>query len=387
MDLERAATHAGALPPGALPAVAVPGAATCRWRRPTPRAAFDATVAFLTGARAPDGGPATFLIDEVLEFRTFENFPGLRHIMRDLLGAIVTSGNRFVLTTRYVSRALRLLRDAAPRLRGDPRAAARPAGTAPGASRRTPMGLDAADMARAVHALTDGHAGHAHALLTVMTELSRHGGSDPVSALAAAFEPGAPLASRVGWCYELRLHRARGYGALKGILGILAEEEPLTLTEIAQRLQRTPGSTKDYLSWLEDVDLVNVRQKRYTFADPAAAAVGAPALPSRAADRGRHRERGPPVRARTPAAGAASPRWPLAAGGDDAGDEERKTWGDHRDRLSRGARPVRVRVSPLRTSLTSARRAASCSASFFVRPLASASVSPATRTSTWNSLS
>jgi hypothetical protein len=55
---------------------------------------------------------------------------------------------------------------------------------------------------------------------------------------------------------------------LKGILGILAEDEPLTLTEIAQRLQRTPGSTKDYLSWLEDVDLVGVRQKRYTFVDP-----------------------------------------------------------------------------------------------------------------------
>ena len=66
----------------------------------------------------------------------------------------------------------------------------------------------------------------------------------------------------------MRLHRARGYGALKGILGILAEDEPLTLTEIALRLQRTPGSTKDYLSWLEDVDLVTVRQKRYSFTDP-----------------------------------------------------------------------------------------------------------------------
>jgi hypothetical protein len=234
---------------------------------PTPRAAFDAMLAFLTGARAPDGSPATFLIDEALEFRTFENFPGLRHIMRDLLGAILTSSNRFVLTTRYVSRALRLLRDAAPRFEVihvpplDPLELRQ-------AVQANPTGLDAADMARAIHALTDGHTGHAHALLTVMTELSRQGGSDPVSALAAAFEPGAPLASRVGWCYELRLHRARGYGALKGILGILADEEPLTLTEIAQRLQRTPGSTKDYLSWLEDVDLVNVRQKRYTFADP-----------------------------------------------------------------------------------------------------------------------
>ena len=49
---------------------------------------------------------------------------------------------------------------------------------------------------------------------------------------------------------------------------MLAEEEPLTLTEIALRLRRTPGSTKDYLSWLEDVDLIASRQKRYSFADP-----------------------------------------------------------------------------------------------------------------------
>jgi hypothetical protein len=76
------------------------------------------------------------------------------------------------------------------------------------------------------------------------------------------------LAAQCEFSYELRLHRARGYGALKAILEILADEEGLTLTEISQRLQRTPGSTKDYLSWLEDVDLVTSRQKRYTFTDP-----------------------------------------------------------------------------------------------------------------------
>ena len=80
--------------------------------------------------------------------------------------------------------------------------------------------------------------------------------------------PAAPLSAACRYCYELRLHRARGYGALKAILDVLAEEEPLTLTEIALRLRRTPGSTKDYLSWLEDVDLITSRQKRYSFSDP-----------------------------------------------------------------------------------------------------------------------
>jgi len=49
---------------------------------------------------------------------------------------------------------------------------------------------------------------------------------------------------------------------------VLAIEEPLTLTGIAQRLDRTPGSTKDYLTWLQDVDLVACDRKRYRFADP-----------------------------------------------------------------------------------------------------------------------
>jgi hypothetical protein len=80
--------------------------------------------------------------------------------------------------------------------------------------------------------------------------------------------PEGRLSRECGFCYELRLHRARGYGALKAILEILAEDEGLTLTEISQRLQRTPGSTKDYLSWLEDVDLVASRQKRYSYTDP-----------------------------------------------------------------------------------------------------------------------
>ena len=89
-----------------------------------------------------------------------------------------------------------------------------------------------------------------------------------MSALSALLAPGGTIAAACQYCYELRLHRARGYGALKAILDVLAEEEALTLTEIALRLHRTPGSTKDYLSWLEDVDLIVSRQKRYSFADP-----------------------------------------------------------------------------------------------------------------------
>jgi hypothetical protein len=122
-------------------------------------------------------------------------------------------------------------------------------------------------LGRAIQALADGRAAYVRALGDATGSISGRGG-DPISALTALLTGEGALAS---WCahrYELRLHKARGYGALKAILEILAEEEPATLTEIAHRLHRTPGSTKDYLSWLEDVDLIVSRQKRYSFADP-----------------------------------------------------------------------------------------------------------------------
>src|SRR5256885_540617 len=124
--------------------------------------------------------------------------------------------------------------------------------------------IDADHLARTVQALADGRPAYVRALaeeLTVMREHGGPGGSDAISALAALLATDGRLAKQIGFCYELRLHRARGYGALKAILEILSEEEGLTLTEISHRLQRTPGSTKDYLSWLADVDPVVMEQK------------------------------------------------------------------------------------------------------------------------------
>jgi hypothetical protein len=240
------------------------------------REAFDATVAFFDQANAGGSGePATFLLDEVLELRTFESFPGLRTALRELLRTLASSPNRFVLTTRYVSRAHRLLRDATARfevIHVPPLSSAE--------VRDLLLSLDtghgmlrddgtANALARAVHALSDGRVGYALAIGEALSHMvETQGVGDPVSALTSLLSPDGRLAAQCASCYELRLHRARGYGALKAILEILALEEPLTLTEVAHRLKRTPGSTKDYLSWLEDVDLIVSQRKRYSFSDP-----------------------------------------------------------------------------------------------------------------------
>lgn len=225
---------------------------------------------FLTKSRASGRqDPATFLLDEFLELRTFESFPGLRRVLFDFADGLVDSGNRFVLSSRYTTRALRLLRDRSARFEVIHLPALTVEDTVDMLD--APAGGDGDFTARTVHALADGRPSYVSGLgaeLRRMREAGVPGGDDAVSALVALMAPGGAIATGCNFSYELRLHRARGYGALKAILEILAEDEGLTLTEISQRLQRTPGSTKDYLSWLEDVDLVVSRQKRYSYADP-----------------------------------------------------------------------------------------------------------------------
>ncbi|HJN44213.1 MAG: hypothetical protein CL477_10910 [Acidobacteria bacterium] len=231
------------------------------------RAAFDHICHFLEHARTPSGASVTFLLDEALEVRTFESFPGLRGALREFWQTLCESPNRFVLTTRFATRSLRLFRDAPERFEFVHLPPLTPSEVTT-ALTRLDIGNtndERLELARIIHALTDGRPLYLRLLAEATATM---GAGDPVSALAAQMAPGAPLSMACRFCYELRLHRARGYGALKAILQILAKEEPLTLTEIAHRLRRTPGSTKDYLSWLEDVDLLTVRQKRYSFADP-----------------------------------------------------------------------------------------------------------------------
>jgi hypothetical protein len=238
----------------------------------SPRTAFDEALRYLTTARTRDGAPAMFLVDEALELRTFESFPGLKHATGEFLQALDDSPNRFLLTTRYATRGQRAADAArARRLSVVPvepleQSAVRDALAERLAGRAGDE--DLAPLARMVTALSAGRPLYVATIAQQVGEMAGHGVPDPISALAALLAPGGRLDTECRYRYEMRLQRARGYGALRAILSILAEEEPLSLTAIATRLRRTPGSTKDYLMWLGDVDLVRVERKRYGFADP-----------------------------------------------------------------------------------------------------------------------
>ena len=234
------------------------------------RGAFDTIFRFFQAAQGPNGRTPVFLIDEVLELRTFESFPGLRGIQREVMQPLIASPNHIVLATRYTSRAHRLLRDASDRfevIHVPPLSPAEVFATL----LTNGVGRDdneRHDLSRMVHVLADGRPAYVQAITKALTLMDGASSGDPVSALASQLAVGSHLTLLCRFSYELRLHRARGYGALKAILQVLSQEEPLTLTEISHRLARTPGSTKDYLTWLQDVDLVSVHRKRYSFTDP-----------------------------------------------------------------------------------------------------------------------
>ena len=189
IDLERAATT----PERFYQAVtkASPFRVPPRAEPASAREAFDATLAFLDQSRTGGGNePATFLLDEVLDLRTFESFPGLRTALRELLKMLATSANRFVLTTRYISRAHRLLRDATSRfevIHVPPLSSVEVRDLMLSidggqALLRDDRGADS--LARAVYTLSDGRVGYAQAIGEALSRMvDAQGVGDPVSAL------------------------------------------------------------------------------------------------------------------------------------------------------------------------------------------------------------
>jgi hypothetical protein len=122
-----------------------------------------------------------------------------------------------VLTTRFATRSLRLFRDAPERFEFVHLPPLTPSEVTT-ALTRLDIGNtndERLELARIIHALTDGRPLYLRLLAEATATM---GAGDPVSALAAQMAPGAPLSMACRFCYELRLHRARGYGALKAIL-------------------------------------------------------------------------------------------------------------------------------------------------------------------------
>jgi AAA+ ATPase superfamily predicted ATPase len=118
--------------------------------------------------------------------------------------------------------------------------------------------------------LTAGHPFYLELLANALHEAQRIDGIEPkednvlkVLILNLVNEK-SPLNLHLRYIYEDALGRARGSAILHGILRVLAKDDSLTLTEIANRLSRKVGLIQLGLRELSKVDLV-IRKDKYYF--------------------------------------------------------------------------------------------------------------------------
>jgi energy-coupling factor transporter ATP-binding protein EcfA2 len=210
------------------------------------------------GSLAAGKPRAALLLDEVTELRTLSYFPGVERPLESFLEAAsgakapaIVATSRFPTWTEALfSRLPRTLQErvslrALPPLTAEEmeRAGVRPA--------------------ESLLAVTGGWPLHLPRLVEHMER-----GVELRDALEAEMTVGGLMEAECRAGFAHLLQQARGYGACKAALQVLAEEERLTLSEIARRMGRTPGSVRDYLWWLEEVELVRVCEKRFFFVDP-----------------------------------------------------------------------------------------------------------------------
>lgn len=131
-----------------------------------------------------------------------------------------------------------------------------------------------ADIYPLIHSLTVGHPFYITALsrrLSYLIEVvQRPANQDTVKQafLIETLAPGGRIYDFCRYVYDLSLQKASGYGSLKAVLQILATDDGLTATQIARRLRVTSATASDYLRWLCEVDLIQVKDHLYSFRDP-----------------------------------------------------------------------------------------------------------------------
>ena len=207
--------------------------------------AFDSVLRRLAQRRSH----SVLFLDDVTEIRTLSYYPGVENPLDKFLAA-VESGGRAVLTSRFSywmeKRFPDLATRAIPRVSG---------------AELTDAGASEAER---IASASGGILVHAVALAEALEE----GAASIHRALVKEISPGGRIEAECRATLSELLHRARGYGACKTVLHVLSDEEGLKLSEVARRVDRTPGSVRDYLRWLEEVDLIVSRDRRYTFVDP-----------------------------------------------------------------------------------------------------------------------
>jgi predicted AAA+ superfamily ATPase len=198
------------------------------------------------------------LLDELTELRTLSYFPGVKKPLDSFIMALTGRHSpRCVATSRFSFWLQKYLETLPESTASRIRILHLPPLTA---QELQAHGIDQSEL---LAELTGGLPAHVYPFLDRVDN-----GQDLSDGLLSEISPGGRVEAECRATLGELLHRARGYGACKAVLSVLASEENLTLSEIARKMKRTAGSTRDYLRWLEEVDLIEARKKRYTISAP-----------------------------------------------------------------------------------------------------------------------
>ena len=212
----------------------------------------------LLGALAKGAPQSLLLLDDATEIRTLSYFPGVKRPLQSLFETLAKKqAPQAILTSRFPAWVASCFHELSHATRSRFEVVRLPP-VSP-----EELGAFGVDTAERLVAATGGLPVH----LSPLIERMRNGQS-LLAALAEEIATDGRMEAECRATLGQLLHRARGYGACKAVLHVLASEEGLRLSDIARRLERTPGSTRDYLRWLEEVDLIVVRDKRFFFVDP-----------------------------------------------------------------------------------------------------------------------
>ena len=128
-------------------------------------------------------------------------------------------------------------------------------------------------VARRLHQLTGGHPFYINVVANRLGGLAAEPKELEPDDVSQAFV--LETLSRTGqiyhycrYLYDVSLQRARGHGILRAILQVLAEEENLSLSQVAARIRKSAPATRSYLRALQEVDLVSEESGKYLYHDP-----------------------------------------------------------------------------------------------------------------------
>ena len=246
--------------------------------RPDRQALLRQTFRFPRQAAASQGKKIVLICDEFQEIRTLENYPNSQNVVALLRAELQSESEvQYILAGSAISVLAGLLSNPkSPLFAQFTRIAVEPfdrESTQELANKLLSEPLEP-DLYPLLHSLTGGHPFYITAVtrrVSYLVDVVQRPASPDVikqAFLVETLSPGGRIYDFCQYVYDLSLQKAKGYGALKSVLQILAQEEGLTATQIARQLRVTSASASDYLRWLCEVDLVVEKDKAYYFRDP-----------------------------------------------------------------------------------------------------------------------